>query len=437
GNKQQNQHKSRKLQQDFCVQASHSNRPNNNSANTPNLEQRLPNSHFRLSYDEGNVPSENRKKCAHTQNQHQTMGDQLNYLPKNCEEEKNRIQSQIMQTNLVMMQGEHSLPVCVHEPKSECDDCQMQNERQLRNKSVPYTIQQKLDENCCENAANCNKPSSQGNSSNSTANVLAAQQSEGNFCKDHYLSRKVINCCDEQNAQRSVGKETQRADYSLSNVPNKNVYEMVHKFDPETRTIGEIVNDSVQVNIQRLSDCLEKIEERLSISNAKMEKVVTDVRELGEVVDHDIMKHDQEYARFFQQLSEEDKTTDKFKNEMTPSQNCRQFTASEPSCSKDYRQLTPTEKIVDRFKKLNPALNIFKAEKHALRSNTEALVMEPYVEALPIQCVPVPSITVHVEGYPLKVVVDTGAGPSLVVPERIGNMILAKKYATLGEMHQA
>ncbi|MCP4474769.1 MAG: hypothetical protein GY821_09455, partial [Gammaproteobacteria bacterium] len=198
-----------------------------------------------------------------------------------------------------------------------------------------------------------------------------------------------------------------------------------------------MANDSGQISIQRLSECSEKIEERLATTNTKMEKIVTDVRELGHVVDHDIMKRDQESARFSQQLLEEDKTTDKFKNEMTPSQNCRQFTTSEPSCSKDCRRLTPTEKIVDRFKKLNPALNIFKAEKHTLRSNTEALVMEPYVEALPIQCVPVPSITVHVEGYPLKVVVDTGAGPSLVVPERIGNMILAKKYATLGEMHQA
>ncbi|MCP4487572.1 MAG: hypothetical protein GY820_09695, partial [Gammaproteobacteria bacterium] len=96
-------------------------------------------------------------------------------------------------------------------------------------------------------------------------------------------------------------------------------------------------------------------------------KIVTDVRELGHVVDHDIMKRDQESARFFQPLLEEDKTTDKFKNEMTPSQNCRQFTTSEPSCSKNYRQLTSTEKITDRFKNCDPALNVFMVAKHELR----------------------------------------------------------------------
>ncbi|MCP4493630.1 MAG: hypothetical protein GY820_40965, partial [Gammaproteobacteria bacterium] len=148
-NKQQNQHPSRKLSQDFCVQASHSNRPNNNSASTPNLEQQPSNTHFRLSYDEGNVPCQNHKKCAPTQNQHQTTGDQSDkYLPKNCEKEKNCIQPQTIQTNSVMMQGEHSAPVCMHEPKFECEDCQKQCEQQLRNKSVPYTIQQKSDENC-------------------------------------------------------------------------------------------------------------------------------------------------------------------------------------------------------------------------------------------------------------------------------------------------
>ncbi|MCP4486415.1 MAG: hypothetical protein GY820_03715, partial [Gammaproteobacteria bacterium] len=183
GNKQQNQHQSRKINQDCCKSASNSNRPNNNSLNTSNLDQPSANLGFRLSYLEGNVPTENHKKCAPTQIQYQTTGD--NYLLKNCQKEKelqakNYIQSQTIQTNSVMMQGEHSSPVCMHEPKSECEDCQKQYEQQLRNKSVPYTIQQKLDEKCCENAANCNKPSSQGNCSNSTTNVSAAHQFEGN-----------------------------------------------------------------------------------------------------------------------------------------------------------------------------------------------------------------------------------------------------------------
>ncbi|MCP4475567.1 MAG: hypothetical protein GY821_13585, partial [Gammaproteobacteria bacterium] len=106
-NKQQNQHQSRKMQQDFCIHASNSNPPNNTALNTPNLEQQPPNSHFRFSYDEGNVPNENHKKCAPTQNQHQAMGDnRTDYLPKNCLKEKelqsnNYIQSQTIQTNSV------------------------------------------------------------------------------------------------------------------------------------------------------------------------------------------------------------------------------------------------------------------------------------------------------------------------------------------------
>ncbi|MCP4491164.1 MAG: hypothetical protein GY820_28185, partial [Gammaproteobacteria bacterium] len=182
-NKQQNQHQSRKINQECCESASNSNRPNNNSSNTSNLDQPLSNLGSRLGYLEGKVPTENHINGVSIPHQYQITGD--NYLPKNGQKEKelqakNYIQSQTIQTNSVMMQGEHSSPVCMHEPKSEREDCQKQYEQQLRNKSVPYTIQQKLDENCCENAANCNKPSSQGNSSNSTTNVSAAQQLEGN-----------------------------------------------------------------------------------------------------------------------------------------------------------------------------------------------------------------------------------------------------------------
>ncbi|MCP4474777.1 MAG: hypothetical protein GY821_09495, partial [Gammaproteobacteria bacterium] len=168
---------------------------------------------------------------------------------------------------------------------------------------------------------------------------------------------------------------------------------MLRKFESDSRTTGEVVNDSGQVNIQRLSDCLERMEERLAIANTKMERIVTNMRELSDVVDHDIMKRDQEAERSNRDLFEGEKTTDKFKNEMTPSRNCRQFTSSEPCCSKDCRQITPSEKITDKFKKGDPALNVFMAAKHELRSTTEGLVMEPYVEALPIQCLPTPSLT--------------------------------------------
>ncbi|MCP4493658.1 MAG: hypothetical protein GY820_41105, partial [Gammaproteobacteria bacterium] len=150
-----------------------------------------------------------------------------------------------------MMQGEHSSPVCMHEPKFECEDCQKQYEQQLQNKSVPYTIQQKLDENCCENAANCNKPSSQGNSSNSTTNVSAAQQFEGNnnnnnmnFVAAPQLNRNFgqrspenrsqqgIEGGDKQTALHSVSQRPHHGDYSLSPTPNENQREILREFDP-------------------------------------------------------------------------------------------------------------------------------------------------------------------------------------------------------------
>ncbi|MCP4493220.1 MAG: hypothetical protein GY820_38850, partial [Gammaproteobacteria bacterium] len=114
---------------------------------------------------------------------------------------------------------------------------------------------------------------------------------------------------------------------------------------------------------------MERMEERLAIANTKMERIVTNMRELSDVVDHDIMKRDQEAERSNRDLFEGEKITDRFKNEMTPSRNCRQFTPSEPSCSKDCRQITPSEMITDKFKKGDPSLNVFMVAKHELRPN--------------------------------------------------------------------
>ncbi|MCP4456952.1 MAG: hypothetical protein GY816_02830, partial [Cytophagales bacterium] len=232
----------------------------------------------------------------------------------------------------------------------------MQNEQQLRNKSVPYEIQQKSDENCCEDAANCNKPSSQENN-NYSLNLSAAQPSNETSCKEllDYPSQKIVECCDNQNARYSTSQEPQKLDYSLSNRPNNNQHEIVHKVGPESMIIREEGGDSVQVNIRQLSECLGNIEKRLSNMDTKMERIVTNMRELSDVVDHDIMKRDQEAERSNHDLSEREKITDRFKNEMTPSRNCRQFTSSEPCCSKDCRQITPSEKITDKFKKGDPS----------------------------------------------------------------------------------
>ncbi|MCP4492864.1 MAG: hypothetical protein GY820_37010, partial [Gammaproteobacteria bacterium] len=130
----------------------------------------------------------------------------------------------------------------------------MQNEQQLRNKSEPYEIQQKSDENCCENAANCNKPSSQGNNNNNSLNSLAAQQSSETSRKEllDYPSKKIVECCDNQNARYSTSQEPQKLDYSLSNRPNNNQHEIMHKVGPEPMILKEIGSDSVQVNIRQL-----------------------------------------------------------------------------------------------------------------------------------------------------------------------------------------
>ncbi len=71
-NKQQNQHQSRKMQQDFCQDASLSNRPHKSSLASQNPEPPSSRPDFRLSYAEGNVPTEPDNKCTSTQHQHPT-----------------------------------------------------------------------------------------------------------------------------------------------------------------------------------------------------------------------------------------------------------------------------------------------------------------------------------------------------------------------------
>ncbi|MCP4492535.1 MAG: hypothetical protein GY820_35290, partial [Gammaproteobacteria bacterium] len=213
----------------------------------------------------------------------------------------------------------------------------------------------------------------------------------------------------------------QRMDYLYSNPPNKSSDVSVVGTSGESQATKVAVIDSLPGTIKQLHELLE---DRFDKTENKMEKIVTNVKELSEVVDHDIMKRDQESDRFNHQLQESEKTTDRFKNET-------------PILSEFNRSLMESEKTTDKFKKEEPALNVFMAARHELRSTSEGLVMEPYVEALPIQCVPVAKLTVYVEGIPLSCVIDSGAGPSLVVPEGIATMILAKKYGTHEGIRQA
>ncbi|MCP4495090.1 MAG: hypothetical protein GY820_48485 [Gammaproteobacteria bacterium] len=107
----------------------------------------------------------------------------------------------------------------------------------------------------------------------------------------------------------------------------------------------------------------------------KVEKVVTNVREMTDVLDDDIMKHDQEAERINRTLLESDKTTDKFKQE-------------------------------------TPTLNVFAAPKCGLRTVGHDWAPDPLIQALPIQCVKVPWFKVKVEGVELECVIDSGAGPA-------------------------
>ncbi|MCP4473680.1 MAG: hypothetical protein GY821_03755, partial [Gammaproteobacteria bacterium] len=81
------------------------------------------------------------------------------------------------------------------------------------------------------------------------------------------------------------------------------------------------------------------------------------------------------------------------------------------------------------------SLNIYTVASNIL---SEAYV--PWVPGsgpMPLQCVEVPKLTVNVEGKIFKCIVDTGAGPSLVVPENLGREILGRKYGTQLEVEKA
>ncbi|MCP4473774.1 MAG: hypothetical protein GY821_04255, partial [Gammaproteobacteria bacterium] len=88
-NKQQNQHQSRKMRQDFCEDASHSNRPHKSSLASENPAPPSSQPGFRLSYEGGNRPTnqqdENCQKCASIQDQHPNEGKILAQSSDCCE----------------------------------------------------------------------------------------------------------------------------------------------------------------------------------------------------------------------------------------------------------------------------------------------------------------------------------------------------------------
>ncbi|MCP4492477.1 MAG: hypothetical protein GY820_34995, partial [Gammaproteobacteria bacterium] len=238
----------------------------------------------------------------------------------------------------------------------------------------------------CESASYSNPPVEKS----SLPQNPRAQQPNKDFCVDNSLSnvpQKIIDCCDKQNARHSNDKALETsvchaqqrseimpefggrsgqlsldskqllANPDNNNKPNENCYEKLHK-DVQGEATAEVksVGGTLVEMMGQVNQNLVHLDQKLS---SKVEKVVTNVREMSDVLDHDIMKRDQESERVNRQLLESDKTTDRF------------------------RQETPT-------------LNVFAAPKCGLRTEGHDWAPDPMIQALPIQCVKVPRFKVKV-----------------------------------------
>ncbi|MCP4493893.1 MAG: hypothetical protein GY820_42325, partial [Gammaproteobacteria bacterium] len=197
---------------------------------------------------------------------------------------------------------------------------------------------------------------------------------------------KITECCDKQNARYLEKSTTQTSFYHSPNCretlckfceenetpimdarrtlansdnnnrPNKSCCESLHNIAQSDITGEGTVDESLTAAIARLREILHRdmssVGQEMSQVKQKVEQVVTDMRELSDVVDHDIMKRDQESEQRQQQLLESEKTTDKFKQE-------------------------------------TPTLNVFAAPKLGLRTVGHDWAPDPMIQALPIQCVKV------------------------------------------------
>ncbi|MCP4487483.1 MAG: hypothetical protein GY820_09235, partial [Gammaproteobacteria bacterium] len=97
--------------------------------------------------------------------------------------------------------------------------------------------------------------------------------------------------------------------------------------------------------------------------------------------------------------------------------------------------VNPSPSVTSESDKPSTSMNIFTAAPHLLSE-----VYTPWVpedEVMPLQCVAVPTLKVNVEGKIFKCIIDTGAGPSLVVSENLGREILFRKYKTKDEVDKA
>ncbi|MCP4493624.1 MAG: hypothetical protein GY820_40935, partial [Gammaproteobacteria bacterium] len=191
----------------------------------------------------------------------------------------------------------------------------------------------------------------------------------------HDIACECSECLLEKIAKIAQAKPTEnfQRDASKNNRPNNNCYESSQRFDSsEPIAVVKPIDESISVAIGQLREIFHS---GLSKIEQEVEKVETNVRELSNVVDHYIMKRDQESE--------------------------------------------------------TPVLNVFAAASNDLCTMGEGRVPDPLVKELPIRRLNMSRVTIEVEGKPIQFRVDADANPSLVVPERIAMQVLARKYGTL------
>ncbi|MCP4475530.1 MAG: hypothetical protein GY821_13395, partial [Gammaproteobacteria bacterium] len=136
--------------------------------------------------------------------------------------------------------------------------------------------------------------------------------------------RETLRKFCEENETPIMDARKTLANSDNNNRPNKTRCESLHNIAQSDITGEGAVDESLTAAITRLREILHRdmssVGQEMCQVKQKVERVVTDMRELSEVVDHDIMKRDQESEYRQQQLLESEKITDKFKQE-TPTLN--------------------------------------------------------------------------------------------------------------------
>ncbi|MCP4476021.1 MAG: hypothetical protein GY821_15970, partial [Gammaproteobacteria bacterium] len=127
----------------------------------------------------------------------------------------------------------------------------------------------------------------------------------------HDIACECSECLLEKIAKIAQAKtmENFQVDASKNNRPNTNCYESLQRVDSSGPiAVVKSIDESMLEAIGSLHKEMSKIEQ-------EVDKVVTNVRELSDVVDHNIRKRDLESKRINQKLLESEKITDKFQQE--------------------------------------------------------------------------------------------------------------------------